>query len=610
MTSNDSNTDILALENVSVEFGTLRVLQGIHLRVQKGEIHAIVGDRGAGKSTLVNVISGMIPRAGGTIVFDRKVLGKYTTKYAIKLGINTIYQEGSLLQNMTALENIFLHREIKKHLFFVDEKAMKARALAIFKELEIPLNPDIPIKSYNIAQQHLVELVKIACFPSKLLIIDQMSNKLLQKDNEKLYYILSMLRQGGTTILYVSGDMDEIFNFANRVTILNKGRIVETTEISNLDKIRLVQLTYSSMYSRERLEKSNLELFYLNNFNKSTLNNIPLPMLVTDSKDRVVIMNRMFQEINAIHHADFIGKPMQEILDPEDMRSKHADRTDRDQEGYRIQGVGLQHCSPPRYVDVYVLPFVDDDGSFMGTMYLLSTSGEQTEFTKHIRHHQPVMDFQKRLAGVAHEINNPLGIMLNYLRLIKTGKTSDQIRMNADIIEKEIKRIKRILKNMTDADEKVSSSIGITTIGDAIRDVALLLQPMMMNSHIYFEIDGDNEVDVTQEPDLVKQVVLNIMLNGIEAMPDGGELTVRLFYETQNRQTYVVIEIRDTGTGIPADKIEKIFEPFYTTKDTTESRGLGLSLCQDLLSRLQGSMSVESQEHYGTTFRVFLPHSE
>ncbi len=607
MTSNKSSSDILALENVTVDFESVAVLKGLNLRVKKGEIHAIVGDHGSGKSTLVNVISGMTPRTGGKMMFDNRILGKYTTKRAIKLGITTVYQEGTLLQNMTACENIFLNREIKKYLFFADDHTMKTRALDVFQEFDIPLNPNIPIKSYNAAQQQLVELAKMACFPSKLLIIDEMSSKLLPKAIEKLHYIISMLRQGGTTILYVSGDMDEIFNFANRVTILNKGRIVETTDISNLDKIQLVQLTYSSMYSRERLEKSNLELFYLNNFNKSIINNIPLPILVTDSKGMIVIMNRMFARINDFNHADFIGKPMQEILEAEDTRSEYVAQSGRDREGYRMQGVRLKHCSTPQYVDLYVLPFVDADDSFMGTMYLLSTSTDNAEFEQHIQHYQPVMGFQKRLAEVAHEINNPLGIMLNYLRLLKTGKTSDQIQINADIIEKEVKRIKRILKSITDVNDEVTPPAGRTNIGNAVEDVALLLHPMMTSNHIHFKSTRDGEIYVTGEPDLIKQLVLNIMLNGIEAMADGGELNVHLFHETIDDQTYVVIEIQDTGIGIPEEDLEKIFQPFYTTKDTTETRGLGLSLSQDIISQLQGTIKVESREHHGTTFQLILP---
>ena len=610
MTSNKSHTDILVLEQVSVTFGRAAVLKNIDLRIKKGEIHALVGDHGAGKSTLVKVISGILPRTGGKILFDNRALGKYTTKHAIKSGITTVYQEGNLLQNMTALENIFLNRENKKYLVFANEKAMKTRVAELFKELEIPLNPNIPLNSYNVAQQQLVELAKIACFPAKLLIIDEMSSKLLPKDIEKLHYILSMLRQGGTTILYVSGDMDEIFNFANRVTILNKGRIVETTDISHIDKIQLVQLTYSSMYSRERLEKSNLELFYLNNFNKSIINNIPFPMLVTDSKDLVVMMNRKFERINEIQQADFIGKPVQEILDIQEKFPERTTHNIRDLQSYQVSGAPLRHCSTPRYVDLHVLPFVDDDGSFMGTLYLLSHTGENDAFEQQLDDYQPVKSSQKMFAEIAHEINNPLGIMLNYLKLIKTARTSDQIQMNAEIIEQEIKRVKRILKNITDVNQDAASLPGRICIGDAIEDVALLLQPMMINAHIRLEITGDKEIWVTKEPDMLKQVVLNIMLNGIEAMPDGGELRVSISHQTLDNHLYSVIEIRDTGIGIPQENITNIFAPFYTTKDTTESRGLGLSLCQDIISQLHGFINVESQEYQGATFQVFLPNSQ
>jgi ABC-type branched-subunit amino acid transport system ATPase component/nitrogen-specific signal transduction histidine kinase len=605
MTSNKSSSDILILENVAVNFGTVMGLENIHLRVKKGEIHAIVGSHGAGKSTLVNVISGIIPSTQGQIIFNNHLLAKHTPEHTFKLGINAVYQENSLVQEMTAVENIFLNREIRRWVFFKHVKKMREQTLKAFAELSIDINPDIPIKAYDFEQQQLIKLARIICFPSKLLIIDEISNKLSPKDLERLQFIISMLRQGGTTILYVCGDMDEIFNFANRVTVLNKGKIVETTDVSNIDKIRLVQLTYSSMYSREQLEKSNLKLFYLNNFHKSILNNIPFPMLVTDSKDIIVIMNKMFEELNNIHHTDFIGKAVREILDAKDIPLNNADYTGRAREMSQVKGISLKYCSTPH--DLYILPFVDDDDAFMGTMYLLSHPSEHAELEKQIQHYQTGMDPQQRLAKVAHEINNPLGIMLNYLRLIKTATSPDLIHTNAEIIEKEIKRIKRILKQISEINEDALLSSGKTHVGDVIEEVAILLQPMMTGDNIHLEISGEKNIWLTVEPDLLKQVVLNIMLNGIEAMPDGGNLEIHVLTRTINEHLYSVIEITDNGIGIAKENREKIFEPFYTTKDTTESRGLGLSLCQDIISQLQGFIKVESTQQHGTTFQVFIP---
>jgi signal transduction histidine kinase len=139
--------------------------------------------------------------------------------------------------------------------------------------------------------------------------------------------------------------------------------------------------------------------------------------------------------------------------------------------------------------------------------------------------------------------------------------------------------------------------------------VALLLRPMMDINKIHFKISGEKDIFLKIESDLVKQVLLNIMLNGIEAMPDGGELGVNMFTTTLNEQIYSVIEINDSGIGIPEENLDKIFEPFYTTKDDTESRGLGLSLCQDIIAQLHGFIKVESKEQDGTTFQIFIPDS-
>jgi len=605
--------DILALEAVTVDFGHLVGLQQIHLRVKTGEIHAIIGDHGAGKSTLVKVISGVLPKTYGRIVFDGQVLEKHSAQSAIKLGIHTFYQSENLLPNMTAVENIFLRREIKKFLFFADDKAMREKTLMVLQELDIQIDPNVPIALLPIAQQHFIELAKIVCFPSKLLIIDEISTNFLPKDVEKLHYIISMLRQGGTTVLYVSRNVDEIFNFANRVTILNKGHIVETTEISNVDKLQLVQLTYSSLYSREQLEKNNLELFYLHNFNRSILHNLPIPILVTDSKGMIVLMNRLFAKMLNLRHADAINKPIEDILTLPDRQPFLSKQAIRNLEPERMQGIRLKQGAPCKDIDLYIIPCLDEDQAFIGTIYLLGQTGESTGFEKHLPYHPP-LEHQKTLAEVAHEINNPLGIMLNYLQLMKTGCTAEQLQMNAGIIEKEIKRIKRILRNLTEQKETPvptsSPAEKYARIDYIIDDVALLLQPMMMNNQIHLNVHGRRDIGLKMEPDLLKQVLLNIMLNGIEAMPDGGELGVHLGNASIREQRYVSIAITDDGIGIPQEHLTKIFEPFFTTKDTTESRGLGLSLCQDIISQEHGFIEVERREPRGTTFRVFLPDSE
>ena len=130
---------------------------------------------------------------------------------------------------------------------------------------------------------------------------------------------------------------------------------------------------------------------------------------------------------------------------------------------------------------------------------------------------------------------------------------------------------------------------------------------MMETNRVHLHISGRKNIFLESDPDLIKQVILNIMLNGIEAMPEGGGLDVAVFFRTRHEQTYSVIAIRDSGIGIPQEKLKRIFEPFYTTKNAEESCGLGLSLSQDLISQLQGFITVESQISSGTTFHIFIP---
>ena len=221
----------------------------------------------------------------------------------------------------------------------------------------------------------------------------------------------------------------------------------------------------------------------------------------------------------------------------------------------------------------------------------------------------------RRLAELAHEINNPLGILLNYLKLIRSGGSLEQVHADAEVMSGEIRRIKRILGRFQQGGRgrgaAAPGTAGVRAVIDGV--IALLrlkLQQLEGENPVTVEIETEEEPRLAVEADLLRQVVLNVAMNGIEAMPDGGPLSIRVRPAGGGR---LAIEVRDEGVGIPAEDLERIFEPFFTTKELRAppgregTRGLGLPLSRDIVCRHGGTIEVESVPGEGSTFRILLP---
>jgi nitrogen-specific signal transduction histidine kinase/ABC-type branched-subunit amino acid transport system ATPase component len=608
MTSPERSEPLLLLDKLTAVVDGHVALNGVTLGVARGDVHAVVGSQGSGKSTLVKVIAGLIPRTGGKLFFDGRPVDKHSAGNALRLGILAVHQEAGLLPGLSSIENVFMNREIRKFLFFNDRRRMKEHLLEAFRAMHLDIDPERPIRYFDGPVQQLIELAKLACFPSRLVIVDEPSSRIRPEDVETLQYLLSVLRQNGATILYVTGSMEEVFNFASRVTVLDHGEVVETSEISNVDKNQLVQLTYASLFSRKKLEKSNLELFYLNNLNRNILNNIPLPVLVADSQGSIILVNKCLESVAQISQADLTGKPIAEFLRLAPEESEALARDVRDRRRHSISGWQLPARAAQAPVDLHVYPILDEDQSFMGTIYLVDIKDSPDVLAAH---REALDSFQKNRRAIweiAHEINNPLGIMLNYLTLIRSSSSVEEIQSSAAVIGRELKRVRRILSRVTGPVSEAHGKEAQASIRDAVAEVLSLLK-LNLNEQITLGISLERDFIVPLEPDLLKQVFLNIVLNAVEAMPQGGSLSIREGCVARDGKGYATLTVHDTGGGIPPENLDRIFEPFFTTKSDSEARGLGLPLSKDIVSRVGGLIEVASAPT-GTAITVYIPSKD
>jgi signal transduction histidine kinase/ABC-type lipoprotein export system ATPase subunit len=605
MTSPDAAGPLLQLDGLSADVDGRAALRDVSLKIAPGEIHAIVGSQGSGKSTLVKVIAGLVPRTGGRFFFEGRPVDRHSPGNAIRLGILTLHHEPGLLPGLSAVENVFMNREIRKFLFFNDWRKMREQLAGALRSIQLDVDMERPVRFLDGPIQQLVEYAKLACFPSRLAVIDEPSSRIRPEDVEKLQYLLSVLRQNGTTVLYVTNSTEEIYHFASRMTVMDHGEIVETSEISNMDKRQLVQLTYASLFSRKNLEKSNLELFYLNNLNRNIINNIPLPVIVADSQGSIILANRSFESISRVRQADLLDTAIGDFLKLTAGQSGLLQHDIERRRRHVVRGWPLSTETGPEPVDLHVFPILDEDQSFIGTIYLLDLQESRGAFAAQMELYDNHQQNRRTIWEVVHEINNPLGIMLNYLTLIRSSSSLDEIHSNAEVMGRELKRVRRIFSRLAGSGPGASRPERQAKLKDTVEEVLSLLK-LNLNERIRLSISAAEEFVVPIEADLLKQVILNIVLNSVEAMPEGGALSIRQGCVARDGTGYATLAVCDTGVGIPAENLDRVFEPFFTTKSDSETRGLGLSLSKDLLSQVGGFIEVQSAGG-GTTFTIFIP---
>ena len=224
----------VAMRGVSKSFGGVKALVDVDFAVDRGEIHALLGGNGAGKSTILKILNGVHIPDAGTIEVDGVPLAEHTPEAARRAGIAMIFQEMSLIPTLTVAQNVFLTREAKGPLGLIDDSAAERRAKELFDMLEVEVDPRALVGDLGAGQRQLTEIAKAISQDAKVLVLDEPSTALSVSDVERLFTFLRKLKAEGHAVIYVSHRMDEIARIADRATILRDGRHVITAPLSEL----------------------------------------------------------------------------------------------------------------------------------------------------------------------------------------------------------------------------------------------------------------------------------------------------------------------------------------------------------------------------------------
>jgi len=233
---------LVRMSGIDKRFPGVHALDAVDFDLHVGEVHALMGENGAGKSTLMKILAGIYHPDAGRIEIDGEPRAIDSPRTAQHLGIGIIHQELSLMNDLTAAQNIFIGREPRRRFGRLDEAALNRDAAAIFAAMHLSLDPRTPVGGLTIAKQQMVEIAKALSFRSRVLIMDEPTAALNNAEIEELFVIIRRLRAEGVGVIYISHKMDEIRRIADRVTVMRDGRQVDTVAAADTPIQRIIAM--------------------------------------------------------------------------------------------------------------------------------------------------------------------------------------------------------------------------------------------------------------------------------------------------------------------------------------------------------------------------------
>lgn len=345
-------------------------------------------------------------------------------------------------------------------------------------------------------------------------------------------------------------------------------------------------------------------------------------IMAINEKGMVSLINKKGCDVLGYQEKEIMGKNWYDLCVPEDIREERKERFKKvmageEAEAEDYENIIITKSGEKRIIAWHNTTLTDEKGHIVGTL----SSGE--DITKRKQTEEEMMRTEKLVslgqlaASVVHEVNNPLAGIMVYVKLflkkyqnntLQTESTKEQLLK----MDKELDRTTRIIRNLLDFARQSESSMSPVEVNKVI-DAALFLIGNQINlENVSLEKNLDPDLpQVLADFDKIQQVLINIILNAIQAMPDGGNLTIGTSFARNIRigdtwKDAIRIDIRDTGIGIPKENLNKLFNPFFTTKEKGKGVGLGLSVVHGIIGKHKGKIDVESKINVGTTFSIYL----
>jgi two-component system sensor histidine kinase AtoS len=508
---------------------------------------------------------------------------------------------------MTILENVYTGRMPGFFISHRDLRRLESECSELFLSFGLEIDPHASVDSLSEGKQQIVELVRVLARGTEILILDEISRRLTPAELDRVFGILRKVRDEGKAIIYVTSMIDEVIKIADRVTVLKDGHRRSTDSVGSVDRSRLINLAYSFAVSSDEKADERGKLLLLSRYDESLIRDLPVGLLLLDMELKVALSNASANRALDLPRGIESGSSFLELIEEHglELREEVEDALDR-RESRSWANLRMDNS---RIVKLRTFPLNEEDGTPTGTAILIEDISIDHITREYLSRAEKIASTAELAAGVAHEINNPLGIVKNYVEYLKLKNKDDDDSLVLGSMEKELDRIVEIVSSLLSFSRVQQRTTRDVDLGILLDELLILLDHKLVAKRIKLvRLFSAESPTVEAYENRLRQLFLNLITNAIEAVLEDGHITVSVTPSEGGRSVSVMIE--DNGCGIPPDIAGEIFKPFYTTKMTKTNTGLGLSICQHIAELHHGVITFDSVAGQGTTFTVMLPKGD
>lgn len=346
-----------------------------------------------------------------------------------------------------------------------------------------------------------------------------------------------------------------------------------------------------------------IELGRLKDYSENIIESLTMGVAVIDRGGKITGWNRVLEETFKKKKEEVLDKTLEDVLGKKNCAALFPSDSQRD---FRLLSeITLDMPAGGKKIfDISKTPLLDNELNPYGTVIAFEDITEKISLQQQLLTSEKLASIGLLSAGVAHEINTPLTGISSYVQILQKKLTNDHHSQILEKIEAQTDRVTRIIKNLLNfARNPSESSFHQVNLKENLEEIISLIEYKLKNMNIHLELELSSLPSIWAEGEKLQQVFINIILNAIDAMPEGGTLKIELTQE-ENR---AVVKIEDTGTGIKKRDLPHIFDPFFTTKGIGKGTGLGLSISYAIIKEHEGHISVKSESGKGSLFSIFIP---
>ncbi|MDR1744781.1 MAG: ATP-binding cassette domain-containing protein [Planctomycetota bacterium] len=601
----------VGVRNVSLRFGHISALTSVDFRISQGEFHVLAGSHNDGKSSLCRIMAGLIGAASGEIVIDGAAQARYGVREASTLGIEYSAATADIFPHLSALENIVVGSYGARGRFFAHATRHRRKELREWLAGFGLAEPERAAAAFSFEDRLLIRVLGCLYKNPRLLILDETLEQFTLSRRAALLREIAGRREKGMSVLWATHKLDDALEIADRITIIRNGRGYLTVPAADIDRRSLIRMTYSSTQDYPGDSRDDFEDYHnLIRYSEVLLENLPSAVMILDTAERIRFMNAGGLRLLGLTGKYHIGMPVARALGEKNARFMELVRTMlATRTGGSIPGASFRTERGTILVDARILTVVDNMDR-PAAMLILDDVSEREAMRQQLTIAHNLSSIGMLAAGVAHEVNNPLESIGNYISYLLRRIGDVETKRILENVRLEAGHIHDIVTNLAVFSGKGEEKARDVDLAEMIREIVHMLG--FNAKYDAIEIDcvfPERPLVLRIDPNELRQIILNLVRNGMEAMPEGGSISLEAD-EIVPRMARV--RVRDYGPGLflEPERAGDIFLPFVSGKNgCAGNQGLGLSIVYGLVKKWGGRISVEPVEP-GVRFTVELPLAE